>query len=83
MKICFTLLRNDFANAGALGFELPPTLLSNSPDAFLEFYRQQNADVIAYMLNANMWPAGGTELARDLGALKQISIQSSRPERKP
>jgi len=45
--------------------------------------RQQNADVIAYMLNANMWPAGGTELARDLGALKQISIQSSRPERKP
>jgi mono/diheme cytochrome c family protein len=45
--------------------------------------RQQNADVIAYMLNANMWPAGSTELARDLGALKQISIQSSRPERKP
>ena len=45
--------------------------------------RQQNADVIAYMLNANMWPAGTTELSRELGALKQISIQSSRPERKP
>jgi hypothetical protein len=33
--------------AGALGFELPPTLLTNSPAAFLEFHRQQNADVVS------------------------------------
>jgi len=33
--------------AGALGFELPHTLLTNSPAAFLEFYRQRNADVIS------------------------------------
>ncbi len=33
--------------AGALGFELPPTLLTNSPAAFLEFYRHHNADVIS------------------------------------
>jgi S-disulfanyl-L-cysteine oxidoreductase SoxD len=45
--------------------------------------RQQNADVIAFMLKANMWPAGTTELPRELGVLKQIRIQSSRPERKP
>ena len=45
--------------------------------------RQQNADVIAFMLHANMWPAGTSELSREPGALKQISIQSSRPERKP
>jgi quinoprotein glucose dehydrogenase len=45
--------------------------------------RQQNADVIAFMLKANMWPAGLTELARDPGALKQIRIQSSKPDRKP
>ena len=38
---------------------------------------------IAFMLKANMWPAGTTELSRELGALKQIRIQSSRPERKP
>ena len=38
--------------------------------------RQQNADVIAFMLKANMWPAGTTELPRELGALKQIRIQS-------
>ena len=45
--------------------------------------RQQNADVIAYMLKVNMWPSGTTELSRELGALKQIRIQSSRPDRKP
>jgi mono/diheme cytochrome c family protein len=45
--------------------------------------RQQNADVLAFVLEANMWPAGTTELSRDLGALKQIRIQSSKPDRKP
>ena len=41
--------------------------------------RQQNADVIAFLLNANGWPEGKTELVVDLGALKQIRIQSTRP----
>ena len=45
--------------------------------------RQQNADVVAFVLKANLWPAGTTELARDLGALKQIRIQSYKPDRKP
>ena len=45
--------------------------------------RQQNADVVAFVLKANLWPAGATELARDLGALKQIRIQSYKQDRKP
>jgi quinoprotein glucose dehydrogenase len=45
--------------------------------------RQQNADLVAFVLKANLWPAGTTELSRDLGALKQIRIQSTRPESKP
>ena len=45
--------------------------------------RQQNADLVAFVLKANMWPAGTTELSRDLGALKQIRIQSIKPEQKP
>jgi S-disulfanyl-L-cysteine oxidoreductase SoxD len=45
--------------------------------------RQQNADVVAFVLKANLWPAGTTELARDLGALKQIRIQSYKQDRKP
>ena len=40
--------------------------------------RQQNADAIAFILKANGWPAGATELPPDAAALKQIRIQSVR-----
>ncbi len=36
--------------------------------------RQQNADLIAFLLKANQWPSGTTELSRELGALKRIRI---------
>jgi mono/diheme cytochrome c family protein len=45
--------------------------------------RQQNADLVAFLLKANQWPAGTTELSRELGTLKQIRIQPSKPERRP
>jgi hypothetical protein len=32
--------------AAALGFELPPTLFTNSPKDFLEFYRQHNGNIV-------------------------------------
>jgi hypothetical protein len=32
--------------ASELGLELPPTLVTNSPDEFLDFYRQHNGDII-------------------------------------
>jgi hypothetical protein len=32
--------------AGELGFELPPTLVTNSPNEFLDFYGQHNGNVI-------------------------------------
>ena len=40
--------------------------------------RQQNADVIAFILKSNGWPAGSTELSRELAALKQITIDSTK-----
>jgi hypothetical protein len=33
--------------AAALGFELPPTLITNSRDEFLDFYRQHNGQVVS------------------------------------
>jgi hypothetical protein len=33
--------------AAALGFELPPTLFTNSPEEFLEFYRQHNGNIVS------------------------------------
>jgi S-disulfanyl-L-cysteine oxidoreductase SoxD len=38
--------------------------------------RQQNADAIAFILKANGWPAGSTELPAEPAALKQIRIQA-------
>jgi S-disulfanyl-L-cysteine oxidoreductase SoxD len=40
--------------------------------------RQQNADVIAYILKTNAWPSGSTELPPESGALKQIKIETAR-----
>ena len=36
--------------------------------------RQQGVDVLAYLLKANAYPAGETELPREIDALKQIRI---------
>jgi quinoprotein glucose dehydrogenase len=41
--------------------------------------RQQNADVIAFVMRANSWPSGKTELPAEAAALKQIKIQASKP----
>jgi MvdD pre-ATP grasp domain len=45
--------------AGALGFELPPTLFTNNPDEFLQFYRQYNGHIVS--------KAAGKSFFRSLG----------------
>ncbi len=42
--------------------------------------RQENADVIAYLLRFSQFPAGKQELSRDTAILKQILIKAVRPE---
>ena len=39
--------------------------------------RQQNADVIAYILKSNAWPAGEMELPSEIAALKGVRIESA------
>ncbi len=41
--------------------------------------RQQNSDVIAFLLKSNGWPAGKTELAREVTVLKLIKIEATKP----
>jgi mono/diheme cytochrome c family protein len=41
--------------------------------------RQDNADVVAYILRFNQFPAGKDELPRDIPALKQIAFKASKP----
>lgn len=44
--------------------------------------RQQNADILAYILTGNQFPAGKTELNKETELLKQIRFESARPEPK-
>jgi mono/diheme cytochrome c family protein len=41
--------------------------------------RQQNADVIAFILKSNSWPAGAREVPTDLASLRQTKVESVRP----
>lgn len=41
--------------------------------------RQENVDVVAYILRFNQFPAGKEEMPRDVQALKQILFKASKP----
>jgi hypothetical protein len=44
--------------------------------------RQQNADILAYVLSFNKFPAGKTELYRQAEMLKEIHFVSEKPAAK-
>ena len=43
--------------------------------------RQQNADVLAYILSGNQFPPGKSELPKETELVKQIKLEASRPEK--
>jgi hypothetical protein len=44
--------------------------------------RQQNADILAFVLSASKFPAGKTELSRQTEFLKEIRFEAVKPEQK-
>jgi len=54
------------------------TMPANDPG---KLTTQQNADVLAYLLNFNIFPAGKTELPHEAELLKQIRIEATKPDR--
>lgn len=44
--------------------------------------RQQNADILAYLLSFNQFPEGKTELQKDTELLKQIRFEAQKPAKK-
>ncbi len=71
----FTSNWNDLT-LGDLFERIRTTMPLDSPG---KLTRQQNVDVIAFILKTNAWPSGATELTPDVGALKQIRIASQKP----
>jgi S-disulfanyl-L-cysteine oxidoreductase SoxD len=55
------------------------TMPQNAPG---KLTRQQNADILAYMLSFNKFPAGKTELYRQAEMLKEIRFDWKKPDSK-
>jgi glutathione synthase/RimK-type ligase-like ATP-grasp enzyme len=57
--------------AAALGFELPPTLITNSPKEFLEFYRQHNGNIVSKAFYHSIVRLGQRSERRSYGILAE------------
>jgi mono/diheme cytochrome c family protein len=66
----------DGLSVGDLADRIRVSMPLNSPGTLS---RQQTADVVAYILRFNQFPAGKEELAREVPMMKQILFKASRP----
>lgn len=64
---------------GDLFERIRKTMPQNAPG---KLSRQQNADILAFALSANKFPAGKTELSRQPEFLKEIRFEAMKPESK-
>jgi S-disulfanyl-L-cysteine oxidoreductase SoxD len=64
---------------GDLFERIRKTMPQNAPG---KLNRQQNADVLAFVLSANKFPAGKTELSRQTEFLREIRFEALKPEAK-
>jgi mono/diheme cytochrome c family protein len=55
------------------------TMPQNKPGSLS---REANAEILAYLLSANQFPAGKEELRQNSEVLKEIRIEAVKPERK-
>lgn len=50
--------------AAEIGFELPPTLITNNPKEFLEFYRQHNGNIVSKLVGTSFQNVVGKTFCR-------------------
>jgi cytochrome c len=67
-------------NGSTMGDLFERILISMPTDSPGRLTRQENADVLAYMLNLNKFPSGKTELDRQTEVLKQIKFEAAKPK---
>src|ERR1017187_1344058 len=66
-------------NGSTMGDLFERIRISMPPDAPGRLTRQENADILAYMLSLNKFPPGKTELDRQSDSLKQIKFVATKP----
>jgi len=54
--------------AGSLGFPVPPTIVTNDPDAIADFYRAHDGDVVFKAFTGGFWSSGGGRQAQAVTA---------------
>jgi mono/diheme cytochrome c family protein len=64
---------------GDLAERMRTTMPLNKPGTLT---RDQIADILAYVLNYNKFPAGANELPKDVQVQKTITIQATKPDAK-
>jgi mono/diheme cytochrome c family protein len=64
---------------GDLFERIRKTMPQNAPG---KLNRPQNADILAFLLSANKFPVGKTELTRQTEFLKEIRFEAVKPEQK-
>jgi len=67
-------------NGSTMGDLFERIRISMPTDAPGRLTRQENADILAYILTLNKFPAGKTELDRQSDALKQIKFEATKPQ---
>jgi mono/diheme cytochrome c family protein len=65
--------------AGDLFERIRTSMPQNKPG---KLSREVNADILAFMLSANQFPAGNAELPRATEVLREIRIDATKPEKK-
>jgi hypothetical protein len=66
----------DTLTVGDLFDRIRISMPQNSPGTLS---RQENVDVVAYLLRFNEFPSGAEELPREVQTLKQILFKATRP----
>ena len=64
--------------AGSLGFELPPTLFTNNPEDFLEFYQQHNGRIVSKLVSSSFYKFTGTTFNRYTQVVSKRDIAYAR-----
>jgi glutathione synthase/RimK-type ligase-like ATP-grasp enzyme len=60
--------------AGALGFELPPTLFTNSPKDFLDFYRHHDGNIVSKLAGVSFLRFAGKIFCRYTEAVSKRDV---------
>jgi glutathione synthase/RimK-type ligase-like ATP-grasp enzyme len=64
--------------AAALGLEIPPTLFTNDPEAFLAFYRQHNGRIVSKLAGPAFWHTLGETFFRYTDVVSRCAVGHAR-----